>query len=347
MYNSDTVYSTTTFRPVSPSPRTVDLLPAPTTPSPQRTRKLETPFHFDGGLFSDIRSQEGKLLSKVTVDRVHSASRHDVTDSPTIHQRVGTHENTDYVDNILKTETITNEDVIKIKFTPVRQELDVPRLLTPSQFAQQPIEYIKDDFEDLQSYKIVNSVNKENKFGSEKFIEREKSADSFAALELPQRAHSPLASLAISEQMTKIDEYLQKSLDVCSSTDGNSLKTVGSTTSEGEVRENETLQNISSIEDKSYYQSDVSAKTESSYRSKEEWRNGKQTTVLERESNPSVDYGGRKKSKTDGVQARNNGVLSAIYNMPMHYHAVILCFILIVYNLIYQYIKKNCHGGTK
>ncbi|CAH0699848.1 unnamed protein product [Spodoptera exigua] len=245
MYNSDTVYTTTTFRPVSPSPITPPL----NTPSPQRTRKLETPLHFDGGLFSDIRSTDGKLLSKVTVDRVQQSSRHDITDSPSVFT-----DGKNYVDDIVKTETITNENVITVKFTPVPPELDSPRLLTPSQMyktrQKTPVEYIKDNFEDLQSYKIVSSVVKEkllekenltpvlneggifenhdtfanttckeNVYEKDSFISdsnvKEKLSTSLDTFEPIKRAPSPLANLFISEQLTKIDSYLQESLEVC------------------------------------------------------------------------------------------------------------------------------------
>ncbi|KAI8428578.1 hypothetical protein MSG28_007328 [Choristoneura fumiferana] len=193
---------------VSPSPRTP---PAPSSVSPQRTRKLETPLHFDGGLFSDIRSTEGKLLSKVTVDRVHCSSRHDVTDSPSVYESIGSHGAKDYVDDVVKTETITNEEVIKVKFTPVPLEFSSsPRLLTPSQFQiERPVPFIKDGFEDLQSYKINLS----------------KSFESLDIMEPVKRSPSPLANFLISEQLTKIDHYLQESLDACSGSDGEGRST--------------------------------------------------------------------------------------------------------------------------
>ncbi|KAI8428575.1 hypothetical protein MSG28_007328 [Choristoneura fumiferana] len=249
MYNSDTVYSTTTFRPVSPSPRTP---PAPSSVSPQRTRKLETPLHFDGGLFSDIRSTEGKLLSKVTVDRVHCSSRHDVTDSPSVYESIGSHGAKDYVDDVVKTETITNEEVIKVKFTPVPLEFSSsPRLLTPSQFQiERPVPFIKDGFEDLQSYKIVNSICKEKLFESQDFsksfdtldmvearapssllnfmVDNQNLSKSFESLDIMEpvkRSPSPLANFLISEQLTKIDHYLQESLDACSGSDGEGRST--------------------------------------------------------------------------------------------------------------------------
>lgn len=356
MYNSDTVYSTSTFRPVSPSPVSLTTV-APDTPSPQRTRKLETPLHFDGGLFSDIRSTDGKLLSKVTVDRVHSSIRHDVTDSPSVYEGFGSHGNKEYVDDIIKTETITNEDVIKVKFTPVPPEIDTPRLLTPSQFqvnrAKTPIEYLKDNFEDLQSYKIVNSLCKEKQFETDTFQMREKSVDNLSIKDPFRRSHSPLANLLVPEQLTRIDSYLQESLDACSSEVKNKSMLVRA---EGEIEQNsrETIINEAYETKTTAYH--LESSTNNSIRSyHNEKVNDLQKEPIVRELPVVVESQNtsdekcitRRKTKLNSVHGERQGVFKAIYNLPIHYHAAILCFILIVYNLIYQYIKHNCHGKLK
>ncbi|RVE40607.1 hypothetical protein evm_014743 [Chilo suppressalis] len=362
---------------------------SPETPSPQRTRKLETPLHFDGGLFSDIRSKDGKLLSKVTVDRLHSSTRHDITDSPSVFESIGSHGNRDYVNDVVKTETITNEDVIKVKFTPVPPEIDSPRLLTPSQFhvskTKTPVEYLKDDYEDLQSYKIVSSLCKEKQFETditkikeksfdhmvaseplkrshspltnflvpeqlckEKQFEtdiakiKEKSFDHLVAYEPLKRSHSPLANFLVPKQMTKIDTYLQESLDACLPSEDRKLitpihvKLEGDTTLESkETLKRETKEETYTMESFGSYQVERKVNT--------------YQTVSEETHNPDISA-----KPTDEIVSKNiikinsvkenQGVLRAIYNMPIHYHAAILCFILIVYNLIFQYIKKNCHG---
>ncbi|KAG7299535.1 hypothetical protein JYU34_016498 [Plutella xylostella] len=357
MYHSDTVYSTTTFRPVSPLPRPPPAPlpppppppPPPATPSPQRTRKLETPLHFEGGLFSDIRSTEGKLLSKVTVDRVHSSSRHDVTESPGPAPTAR-----DYVDDVTKTETITNEDVIKIRFTPVVPELDVPRLLTPSQFIPLPpqVEYIKDDFEDLKSYKMVNSVCKGNKFESDALCDREKSVDSLSNIynfEPMIRPHSPLANFIVPEQLTKIDEYLQKSLDEHSN-DGEE-RTMSPTTEVARREapaDNTQLHKESNVHEQ-IIRSESKSMNVSSYQGRDEPSINKTNAVkMEEKYDPPVEKFDRKrKSKVDSANDKNTGVLRAIYNMPIHYHAIILCVLLIVYNLVYQYIKQHCQVKGK
>lgn len=348
MYNSDTVYSTTTFRPVSPSPLT---LPA-SSPSPQRTRKLETPLHFDGGLFSDIRSKDGKLLSKVTVDRLHSSSRHDVTDSPSMYESVGSHGNKDYVDDIIKTETITNEDVIKVKFTPVSFELDAlpPRLLTPSQFqmnrAKTPVEYLKDTFEDLQSYKIVSSICKDKKFEADNVSAKDLHFDSLGIVEPFKRAPSPLANFLVSEQMTKIESYLQESLDACGST---GRSTPAPLNIEGETKVDDKGKQKTELYETTKMQCETSSNNMSSITSYHDDKPSERqvkppATVTTFSSNEDAK---RRKSKGNSVREKQPGVLSAIYNMPIHYHAAILCIILIVYNFIYQYIKQNCHGKNK
>lgn len=376
MYNSDTVYTTTTFRPVSPSPITPPL----STPSPQRTRKLETPLHFDGGLFSDIRSTDGKLLSKVTVDRVQNSVRHDTTDSPTIITK-----GNNYINDIVKTETITNENVITVKFTPVPPELDSPRLLTPSQMyriqQKSPVEYIKDTYEDLQSYKIVNSLckdklfdkdnlqpiyngdknsfdnpvvlvhslSKENVFDKDS-LEPElnlegKNFDKPHVFEPIERAHSPLANLLISEQLTKIDHYLQES-EVCSGVKDRFTPTPDftkegvtehliHTTIEGKQEENV-------VESKST-KNLISDEPKKTFNTREEDKLSTNETItneisLTKDTKKSL-------SKVNSVSDRKPGVLSAIYNMPIHYHAAILCFLLIIYNLIYQYVKQNSLGN--
>lgn len=367
MYNSDTVYSTTTFRPVSPSPHTP---PAPSSVSPQRTRKLETPLHFDGGLFSDIRSTEGKLLSKVTVDRVHCSSRHDVTDSPSVYESIGSHGTKDYVDDVVKTETITNEEVIKVKFTPVPLEFSsAPRLLTPSQFQmERPVPYIKDGFEDLQSYKIVNSICKEKLFESRDFskssdnidmvearppssllsfmMDKQNLSKSFERLDVMEpvkRSPSPLANFLVSEQLTKIDHYLQESLDVCSGSDGEDRSTpalVPVLLVEGEtLREVKDIYNKpreETIKDSSKIYTATSCQKEEAVKSYSTQPSSSQVVSSMEEI--------KTKSKVNSVKDKEWGMLHVIYNMPIHYHAIVLCFFLIVYNLIYQYIKENCHG---
>lgn len=373
MYNSDTVYTTTTFRPVSPSPITPPL----NTPSPQRTRKLETPLHFDGGLFSDIRSTDGKLLSKVTVDRVQQSSRHDITDSPSVFT-----DGKNYVDDLVKTETITNENVITVKFTPVPPELDSPRLLTPSQMykARQktPVEYIKDNFEDLHSYKIVssvvkeklldkenlkpvlneggisenhdtfaNTILKENVYERDSFVSdlniKEKITTSLDTFEPIKRAPSPLANLFISEQLTKIDNYLQESLEVCSGV--KDRFTPIPIIIEGEISGSVDNTEMVSCVKENYEQKEVCSSSEENKLSSSE---SEVETLYRRREKTTPEPYSVENSKTHVSKlnsAKHPGVLSAIYNMPIHYHAAILCFLLIVYNLIYQYVKQNCYGS--
>lgn len=330
---------------------------APTHSSPQRTRKLETPLHLDGGLFSDIRSADGKLLSKVTIDRVHSSTRHDVTDEPSVYESTGLHGNKDFVDDLVKTETITNEDVIKVKFTPIPPELDSPRLLTPSQFVQvqtnvvkPTVEYIKDNFEDLQSYKIVSSLYKEKRIESGQQNSRERSFDTLSVSEPVKRAPSPLANVLVPEQLTKIDNYLQESLNAWSAGDNKGRSTPALVISAGETKLETVETQRRELFEKRYLYETSSLNTSSGLGSQQ---NGETTSVhravpVIRNSEASLQEDViRRKSKINSVKENQPGVLSAIYNMPIHYHAAILCFLLIVYNLVYQYIKHNCHGNKK
>lgn len=320
MYNSDTVYTTTTFRPVSISPSTV---PA-STPSPQRTRTLETPLHFDGGLFSDIRSADGKLLSKVTVDRVHSSSRYDVTDSPHVYEDIDLKGNNEYIDEIVKTETITNEDVIKVKFTPVRPELDSISLWSQAQVqvpkSFSPVPYIKDEFEDLCSYKIVNSVCKENLLKVNNF----ESTDQVDEIRERQvlRGHSPLANLIIPEHLTKIDSYLQESLNVLKSEKESNVINERKISDKCEVVRSDqqnTFEELTNSYQKNYIKQYIS-----------------ETLTTSNTDGEALNV----KDKLNSVK-KHPGVIKSICNLPMHYHAGILCFFLIVYNLFYQYYKPK------
>lgn len=480
IYNSDTVYSTTTFRPVSPSPITP---PAPNTPSPQRTRKLETPLHFDGGLFSDIRSTEGKLLSKVTIDRVQSSTQHDISDSP---RTVCMQEGKNYVDAIMKTETITNKDVFTVKFTPVPPELespwlltpsqfihlqsqspveylkanyqelpndgtetimnkdvdrfapvplevDSPRLLTPSQFiklhsqsphkflsddgnfirtetitktevdtvkftpvppeldsprlltpsqciqiqSQSPVEYIKDNYEDLQSYKIVNLLCKEklldtdilasDQYKSEKTVKFnitngndladnvEKDnllvrAEQLYVVDDPHvRGHSPLANMIVSEQLTKLDNYLQESLDVCLGRKGTPTEPLIDMKEDTKTFLKDQFEAKTSYFQKSTHVVNKSYTNTGENNSYQEEPISKtldrvQTEPMQCEAANEVECNTKRVSKLNSVPTRKAGIMNAIYNMPIHYHAAIICAILILYNLIYQYIKQNSQG---
>lgn len=397
MYNSDTVYSTTVFRPVSLSPT---IFPNIETP-PQRTRKLETPLHFDGGLFSDIRSSDGKLLSKVTVDRMHSSTRRDVVDTPHVSESSDAHGNKDYVDDIVKTETITNEDVFKVKFTPVSFELDGPqqatkliierprtpvirptlidrpitplnvpmtiidrpttpldrpitpldrpitpvdglktsfdtpitpfdRPITPVNRPITPVKIISNDYEDLQSYKIIKTLLKEHsntKSDNLNYWDDKVNFIDVKCDEPVKRAHSPLANFIVSEQLTKIDSYLQESLNICSE---NSTETISQPPKLDEERE--TTEDVKHENNINIQKNEGNTKN-----------NVKESTlkyIAVEEFEPSS-------LKVNSVKAKRPGVVSAIRNMPMHYHAAILCFFLIVYNLIYQYIKQNHHGIKK
>ncbi|CAG5027366.1 unnamed protein product [Parnassius apollo] len=312
---------------------------------------METPLHFDGGLFSDIRSSDGKLLSKVTVDRVHSSTRCDVIDSPGITELVSINGNKDYVDDIVKTETITNEDVIKVKFTPVLPELEGPQLTPKLTLNRQTttVKLIDNNFEDLQSYKLVNSLFKENSNNNSNNIDnRAKNADNIG-VEVDgskKRAHSPLANFLVSEQLTKIDNYLQESLNVCSESNLNENSKSITEVAKGETKliheeiqqskiDQEILSHSKNSLDKVLNSDGDAQKT--NYHVKE----------LSNISSPIDKIPEKSKSRLNSVKEKQLGIISAIYNMPMHYHAAILCFLLIVYNLIYQYIKHNCYGYKK
>lgn len=413
---------------------------------------METPLHFEGGLFSDIRSTDGKLLSKVTVDRVQRTTHHGVADSPsTVHVQ----DDNTYVDDLVKTETVTNQDVFTVKFTPIMHDIEYPRLLTPSQFrltpSITPVDYLKNDFEDLQSYKIVNSLCKEKLFesdntlrnilshestensvfkkeGSTRFVDElttdhtreviERLAVMDAVYRAPSegglnvinnpttrassegglnivrpdlrafreglnitnpvlktsreglnipvpilrasseglnmaepifRGHSPLANLLVSEQLSKLDTYLQESLDVCLGRKTPSptviIKGIGETAGE-------TKHIVSHLyEEKAYsFQSSTNlagnsvATLDTSYHKEEPVS---KTVNVNYKLIPYKELFDKKGKKIDSVNKKKTGVLNAIYNMPIHYHAAILCLLLIIYNLVYQYIKENCLGNKK
>ncbi|OWR55177.1 hypothetical protein KGM_202448 [Danaus plexippus plexippus] len=338
MYNSDTVYSTTTFRPISASP-TVD--------QPVRTRKLETPLHFDGGLFSDIRSTDGKLLSKVTVDRVSSSTRRDVIDTPHVFETEDGFGNKGFVDDIVKTEKVTNEDIIKVKFTPVRRELDsIPSWSIGSGSEYKPaarVDYLNNDYEDLQSYKIVNSLCKQK---ISDHLETETDKEMLVANVSTDRGHSPLANFVISDHLVKIENYLQESLDICSETkslaEARLTPEIISTSSKPEKES--VREDVVSEDHKHQYEAPASnndiTNPVKSYQTNEVSCNHEVDTKDQKES-----Y--HKKSKLNSVKTTKQGLITAMYNMPMHYHAAMICFVLVVYNLFHQYVKQNFDGNNR
>lgn len=408
IYNSDTVYSTTTFRPVSPLPITP---PAVGTPSPQRTRKLETPLHFDGGLFSDIRSTDGKLLSKVTVDRVQRSTHHDVIDSPST---VEVHDK-NYVDDIIKSETIINQDIITVKFTPVPPEFD-SQMISPqlAKRSKTPIQYLKDDFVDLQSYKIVNSLCKEKlleanalrtqsaqdlitleptevesstlakfvrsvsqqkqiscsdsdpmgqeinsipiKMESDSLtslveksiktatVSENRELDHFLNTDLSkiERSLSPLPNFLITEHLTKINSYLQESLDVCSGNDSNNRCTPSIIHDNVETKHEYFSEAFDCVNVQQNIPANSVLDSSQTEENSVDSQNNRSLTARE-----NSEYTDPKKSKStlNSVRRGRPSILNAISNMPIHYLATILCIFLIVYNLIYQYIKLNCPGN--
>ncbi|CAF4777020.1 unnamed protein product [Pieris macdunnoughi] len=221
------------------------------------------------------------------------------------------------VDDIVKTETITNEDVIKVKFTPVPPEMDS---LT-SQFIKRsvtPVNYLKNDFDDLTSYKIVNSLCKEQLLQPDGLI------DKLEGMRI-EREHSPLANTLISEKLIKIDSYLQESLNRCSE---------AKDTVPHEVKtETDVIKYIMETQN-----DDISINNQVKI-SETNPKYGAEN------SNKSFQTPKENKKSKNSVDKKNSGVLGTIYKLPMHYHAAIICFLLIVYNLIYQYIKQNCYGN--
>lgn len=360
------MYTTTTFRPVSSSPiSTVEIKK----PSPQRTRKLETPLHFDGGLFSDITSADGKVLSKVTVDRVQRSTRHDVTNSPS----VDLHDKNPNVDDIIKTETITNEDVITVKFTPIPLEIDSPRLLTPLLLnqARTPIELIKNDYEDLQSYKIVGSLCKEKMFEPNKLMPSVKqNSNDLRLSESAKRDHSPLANFLVSEHLIKIDNYLQESLNACSQKDitdcpinniplkiKEETDTIPNNSKLTQIENHnilchEEVRSINNVTNSYHDKNNASTMTTTTATT---------TTKQEQDFCPITELFDKKEtsisSPTEYIKENQCNVITthetkcgrlrAYCNMPIHYHAAILCFLLVVYNFVYQYIKQNYHIEEK
>ncbi|CAB3243804.1 unnamed protein product [Arctia plantaginis] len=250
-----------------------------------------------------------------------------------------------------------------------------------------PIEYINNNFEDLQSYKIVSSLCKNKLFETDKLLPElqlegtlvnrldnlepanevtsleDNSLNKVNVSEPLKRACSPLANEHISEQLSKIDSYLQESLEFCSGTKVRSTPSpviteimMGCNTHE----KANTFMNQKIYEDNIIHSTTISEyKNEVNQISKEDivTENAPENEALtgqkeyHRESElkmPSYDIDDKKSmSKLNSVTEKQPGVLRAIYNMPIHYHAAILCFFLIIYNLIYQYIKQNCNGNKK
>lgn len=185
-----------------------------------------------------------------------------------------------------------------------------------------PVKYIKDNFEDLHSYKIVNTVCKENLLKVIDFDDTDKKNES---VDRPvTRGHSPLANLIIPEHLTKIDNYLQESLNV--------LK------SEKECSVAEEILNKYEVENTCQLQNNYEEALDS---------HQKIDNIAYKKENISNYNDGEianAKDKLNSVKTKHPGVLKTVYNWPMHYHAAIMCFFLIVYNLIYQYLKQYYHG---
>ncbi|CAH4019758.1 unnamed protein product [Pieris brassicae] len=181
-----------------------------------------------------------------------------------------------------------------------------------------PVNYLKNDFDDLTSYKIVNSLCKEQ------LLQRNGAIDKLEDMRI-EREHSPLANNLISEKLIKIDSYLQESLNRCS--EAKDTVPHEATTETDVIKDVMETQKDDILIDNQVKFSETNPKYDAE------------------DSSKSLQTPKENKKSKNSVDKKKLGVLGTIYKLPMHYHAAIICFLLIVYNLIYQYIKQNCYGN--
>ncbi|XP_077285691.1 Z band alternatively spliced PDZ-motif protein 52 isoform X2 [Arctopsyche grandis] len=275
-------------------------------------------FQSDRGIFSDILSTTGKVLGTVTMDTIHSSTVCDITDTPITDDLTAIENDALYSDggitpksicDTMRTETYTNEDVLRIKLAPTLIEFDeyllgrnTPNIdntfmkcLTPS-LVSQTITYESNSRRTTPE--IFHRYGENNSSGiiykSDVVVEESSSLPLF--------------------MMNNSKEYTIKTM----------LNNLSVTDNLKEVEENSIQKQINEIDIKSDH-----TKTEQVI-------NHNTQTENRSETKPTTS-----KAKNQVSQSKISKLKSTILNMPIHYHAAIICFFLVLYNVLFNIYKQN------
>lgn len=273
----------------------------------------KSPNQFNSGIFDDILSPSGKVLSTVTVDAVHSSTYCDVTDVPMtddIHAIENDALKTDVnfplsVTDTFRTETFTNEDILKIKLTPTLMEFDdyLFGKLSPSQECNRSLTPLFTNREHLFTQDFTNQSDR------------------------------PLTPLFTNQDHLFTQDFTNQSItqNIIYKSD----VVVEETNLLAQHREDEKVDFIESQFTTVACNTNTSAKHEdipkqSVYTNKEISSQGSRQTVKDF---PSTLTQVKKSTK-------NTSLYSQFLNMPAHYHAGIICFLLVAYNIIFNIYKQ-------
>lgn len=254
-------------------------------------------FQSDRGIFSDILSPTGKVLSTVTVDTIHSSTFCDITDSPYTEDIEAIEDDALYTDGVapksicdtMRTETYTNEDILRIKLEPTLMEFD---------------DYLQSRFTPNNLLKCLTpTISHKTDYTSSKHT-----PDMFYDPGIMYKSDIVVEeSSTLPQVMVNESHYLVKTIL-------HDFSTFNS--EENEVKK----ENVVEV-------------------SKPDYSNHNEPVVHHVEPLPTVLV---KKQKP---QTRIDKVKTFVANLPMHYHAAIICFFLVMYNVLFnlyvQYRKSD------
>lgn len=273
----------------------------------------KSPNQFNNGIFDDILSPSGKVLSTVTVDSIHSSTYCDVTDVPVtddIHAIENDALKTDVnfplsVTDTFRTETFTNEDILKIKLTPTLMEFDdyLFGKLTPS-------------LEDNRSLTPL-FTNQEHLFTQD----------------FTNQSSRSLTPLFTNQEHLFTQDFMNQSItqNIIYKSD----VVVEESNLLPEQREDQKVNFMESQFTSSACNTNTSTRHEDVSKqrihiNKEITTQGSKHTV--QDLPPKIIQ--VKKS------TKNTGLYSQFLNLPAHYHAAIICFLLVAYNIIFNLYKQ-------
>lgn len=261
------------------------------TPIIETQQEAKYSFSPNSGLFDDILSSTGKVLSTITVDKIHSSTVCDITDVPIPDDIAAIERDAFYSERIspnkihdtFRTETYTNEDILRIKLEPTLSELDdfILNRLTP----EQPL---------LRKPKTPTYADQNLNVDNYK---------TFQAFSTTKSSESLLANYLYNEHLSDV------------SNNNIAKEYVITTAVEKDEKDNSFTNDISSS-----------------------------VIVDKKEDSPFI-------SKVDENSTCSKSTVRKVWNniknIPVHYHAIILCLFLILYNIFYNLYKQKVLDNSK
>lgn len=276
-------------------------------------------FQSDRGIFSDILSSTGKVLSTVTVDTIHSSTVCDITDVPYTDDIDAIEDDALYSDRVtpkticdtLRTETYTNEDILRIKLEPTLTEFDdylqgrftpnnnLLKCLTPTLISHKT------------DYKTSSSKNTPDIF----YKDYENNSGIIYKSDIVVEESSTLPQVMVNES-----HYLVKTI----------LHDFSALNNAEETRE--------------VFTKNVDVKNENVVEvAKPAYVNQDSPVVNHVDLEPVNNL-----VKIQPPQSKMNKLKTLILNLPIHYHAAIICFLLVMYNvLINIYVQHKMNNSNK